>query len=79
MDFLNSLPVADVVESSILLALLIDRALAWINPKLATVEQVAPVSAEVLKALVDMRLERDELKKIAKAIDAKFETETESE
>lgn len=67
MDFLTGFSPADLIETSLLATLLLERVLEYVNPVLKN-RIGDTVAGTVLKAISDGRLDKDEVKGIAEKL-----------
>lgn len=63
MDFLTGFSPADLIETSLLATLLLERVLEYVNPVLKN-RIGDTVAGTVLKALADGRIDKDEVKEV---------------
>ena len=63
MDFLTGFSPADLIETSLLATLLLERVLEYVNPVLKN-RIGDTVAGTVLKALADGRLDKEEIKEV---------------
>lgn len=67
MDFLTGFSPADLIETSLLATLLLERVLEYVNPVLKN-RIGDTVAGTVLKALADGRLDKEEIKEVVEKL-----------